>query len=271
MHKGLQVLFWNVRSVYNKIVSIRQEIDLLAPDILNISETWLQEQLSDHFVGIINYSLVRSDRTLILPDGYVKRGGGICTYIKQGLNFTVITDLSICNNDIAMSVIEYSLPHTRKIYILNVYRPPSGDVDNYLKNIQECINTLRTSGKLDFFIGGDFNVDIKHKNLVSSNKLPRFLKINQFKQYITQITRPDSNSTIDLIISNCEIVKECGTLDVNISDHLTIYLIRKKNKVKIEKVNFRGRSYRNLVDDELRDKLLDYDWTNFGDNGIDDC
>ena len=66
-------------------------------------------------------------------------------------------------------------------------------------------------------------------------------------------------------------MKESGTLDVNISDHLLIYFIRKKNKVKTEKVNFRGRSYRNLVDDELRDKLLDYNWTSFGDNGIDDC
>ena len=90
MHEGLQVVFWNVRSLYNKIDSISQEIDLLAPDILNISETWLHEQLPDHFVGISNYSLVRCDRTL--P---VKRGGGICTYIRQGLNFTVITDLSI--------------------------------------------------------------------------------------------------------------------------------------------------------------------------------
>ena len=144
------------------------------PLTLNISETWLQEQLPDHFVGITNYSLVRSDRTLILPDGSVKGGGGICTYIKQGLNFTVITDLSICNNDIEMSVIEYCLPQTRKIYILNVYRPPSGDVDNYLKNIQECINTLRTSGKMDFFIGGDFNIDIKYNNSVSSNELSRF-------------------------------------------------------------------------------------------------
>ena len=60
-----------------------------------------------------------------------------------------------------MSVIEYCLPHTRKIYILNVYRPPSGDVDNCIKHIQDCVNNLRTSEKIESFIGGDFNIDIK--------------------------------------------------------------------------------------------------------------
>ena len=271
MTKGLKMMFWNLRSLYNKFDTIKEEIGKLALDILNISETWLHNQMPDHFVNISNYSLVRNDRSLILHDGTIKRGGGICTYIRQGLNCVIIPEISICTVDNEMSVIEYCLPHTHKIYILNVYRPPSGDVDNCIKHIQDCVNKLRISGKIEFFIGGDFNIDIKSKNSISSKKLSRFLKLNQFKQYIVEITRPDSNTIFDLIISNCEIVKESGPYDVNVSDHLPVYIIRKKSKVIREQTTFRGRSYKNLAENELKDLLLENDWTNFGENCIDNC
>ena len=264
-------MFWNVRSLYNKIDTIKEEINNLAPDVLNISETWLHNQTPDHFVHIPNYSIIRNDRSLTLHDGTTKRGGGICTYIRQGLNFIIIPEYSICTVDIEMSVIEYCLPHTRIIYILNVYRPPSGDVDNCIKYIQDCINKLRISGKIEFFIGGDFNIDVKSKNTNSSRKLLRFFKINQFKQNIVQITRPDSNATLDLIISNCEIVKETGTYDINVIDHLPVYAIRKKSKIIHEQTTFRGRSYKNLVENDLNDLFLEYDWINFGENSIDTC
>ena len=100
MHKGLKIVFLNVRSLYNKFDSIKQEIDSLAPDVINISETWLHNQMPDHFVSISNYSLIRNDRTLTLPDGTIKRGGGICTYIWQGLNFSVLNDHNVCDADI---------------------------------------------------------------------------------------------------------------------------------------------------------------------------
>ena len=265
-------MFWNVRSLYNKIDTIKEEINKLAPDILNISETWLHNQTPDHFVHISNYSLIRNDRSLILHDGSTKRGGGICTYIRQGLNFVTIPESSICTLDVEMSVIEYCLPHTRKIYILNVYRPPSGDVDNCIKHIQDCINKLRISGKIEFFIGGDSNIDVRSKNTNSSKKLLRFFKINQFKKYIVQSSRPDSNATLDLIISNCEIVKETGSYDINVSDHLPVYVIRKKSKIIREQTTFRGRSYnKNLVENELKDLFLEYDWIHFGENYIDNC
>ena len=45
MGKGLKGLFWNVRSIYNKLDSIRHEVNNLQPDILNMSETWLNENI----------------------------------------------------------------------------------------------------------------------------------------------------------------------------------------------------------------------------------
>ena len=51
-------------------------------------------------------------------------------------------------------------------------------------------------------------------------------------------------------------MKECSTLDINVSDHLPVYLIRKKVKPSNEKIDFKGRSYKNLNKDFI-------DWTTF--------
>ena len=81
MDKGLKVIFWNVRSLYNKIDSIRHEIDKINPDILNVCETWLHDDIENDFVSIKDYTLVRADRKTY-ENGILKRGGGTM-YICQ--------------------------------------------------------------------------------------------------------------------------------------------------------------------------------------------
>ena len=39
--------------------------------------------------------------------------------------------------------------------MMNVYRPPLGDIENCIKYLQQCISTIRTSDQIDIFIGGD--------------------------------------------------------------------------------------------------------------------
>ena len=89
------------------------------------------------------YSLIRQDQSTTHGDGSIKRGGGLCTYIKQGLNFEIECDLETCTKDIELSVIRYNLPCTRGIYVLNVYRPPMGDMEKCIDYLQTCINTIR--------------------------------------------------------------------------------------------------------------------------------
>ena len=76
---------------------------------------------------------------------------------------------------------------------------------------------------------------------------------------------------LDLIITNCDIVKECSTLDINVSDHLPVYLIRKKVKSPNEKIDFKGRSYKNLNKDVVENMLRNVDWATFANFDIDSC
>ena len=269
MNKGLKIVFWNVRSLYNKIDTIRLEIENIKPDILNINETWLHDDIDDEFVSIKDYTLIRSDR-MTIEAGLVKRGGGLCTYVKNGLVCEDIRDRIISNKDIERHLMKYTLPYTRPIYVLNVYRPPTGDIDTFINSLKQILEEYRNQ-RCDIFIGGDLNIDMKHINSHDTKKLGKFLKLNQLKQKIDKVTRPDSNAILDLIITNCDIVKECNTLDINVSDHLPVYLIRKKKKSPNEKIDFKGRSYKNLNKDVVENMLRNVVWATYANLDIDSC
>ena len=82
MGKGLNVLFWNVSSLHNKMDSIYHEINSLQPDIFDIRESWLNEHIDNNEIQMKGYAILRNDRNKN-PDGTIKKGGGICTYLKH--------------------------------------------------------------------------------------------------------------------------------------------------------------------------------------------
>ena len=270
MNKGLKIVFWNVRSLANKIDTIRCEVGKLEPDILNINETWLHDNIIDDFVKIDGYILLRSDRKTLVDDGQIKKGGGLCTYVRKNIVCSDIVDMSISNRNIELSVVKYDMQFTRPIYIFNIYRPPLGDIDAFISDLSQSVGHFRNI-KCDIFIGGDFNIDIVHSNSQQVKKLNKFLKLNQLSQLVNSVTRPDSNAILDLILTNCEIIKECAVLDINISDHLPIYVIRKKTKIVNEKIEFKGRSYKHLDKDTIGNRLDEIDWTTFPQLDVDTC
>ena len=219
-----------MRSLYNKLGSIRNEILDVQPDIVYINETWLNRNILDQEITIDGYTLLRNDRNNN-QDGTIKRGGGICTYVKESIVFHEMNDLACFTVDIEISVIKLKLPFTRNIFIFNVYRPPAAGIDSFLTK-------LRDNRNFDLFIGGDYNINFFKKNSLEMKKFLKFCTINQLRLLINSITRPDSNACIDLILTNCDIVKENGILNINISDHLPILIIPKKIKTLKPKVTF---------------------------------
>ena len=211
----------------------------LQPNILNISESWLNDNIDSNDISIKGYTLIRNDRNKN-QDGSIRKGGGVCTYVKEGIICTTMDDLTCLNDDIEVSVIKYKLPFTRDIYVLNVYRPPAGDVEVCIKYLQLCLSQVRNERNCDIFIGGDLNIDILKTNSPNTKRILKFIRTNQLKQLITNVTRPDSNTCIDVIMTNCDIIRDSGIFNINISDHLPIFCIRKKVKEAKIKVNFSG-------------------------------
>ena len=78
--KGTKVVFWNVRSLWNKLQPIRQQITTSNFQFLGIVESWLKSNIPNCLLDIPGYQMLRNDRVQQRPDGQVKRGGGIIVY-----------------------------------------------------------------------------------------------------------------------------------------------------------------------------------------------
>ena len=70
-------------------------------------------------------------------------------------------------------------------------------------------------------------------------------------------------SCIDNISSNSEVIPEARVLDWNFSDHLAVMVKRKRVRTNSEKVEFKGRSYRNYSREELQGSLINDNWEQF--------
>ena len=112
MGKGLNIVYWNVRSLISKIDSIRLEIHDMHPDIISICETWLHNNIDDSEVNIDGYNMTCMDRKTNI-DGTIKRGGGLCIYVKHGIAFENLDNIQHCTNDIELSCIKLNLKFTR--------------------------------------------------------------------------------------------------------------------------------------------------------------
>ena len=82
----------------------------------------------------------------------------------------------------------------------------------------------------DIILMEDFDIDLLN-NSPDAKKFLRFSELNGLLQTINKPTRisPTSTSMIDLIFRNMTHVHSSGTLDLFLSNHLPIYLIKKMN------------------------------------------
>ena len=72
-------MYANVQSVNNKINELRATVVKEMPDVLALTETWMNESIDNCYLGIDGYDiLVRTDRA----DTAGGRGGGIMVYVK---------------------------------------------------------------------------------------------------------------------------------------------------------------------------------------------
>ena len=84
--------------------------------------------------------------------------------------------------------------------------------------------------------------------------------------------QPDMEEIMLVLISflqnNSDHVYESGTLNLNYSDHQAIFVTKKKNKMKTDKISFTGRSYRNYNAEEFQNTLKKEIWEEL--YGLDD-
>ena len=251
-NKGLNIVHLNVRSLLPKIDEIHHMAITTNCSILGISETWLDDSVTDAEIQIAGYVVIRKDRN--------RQGGGVCIYIKDTLAFNIRSDIK--NDNCEFIFLDVLLPKTKPILVGVCYRPP--DDSRFLQNLENNILLSDLNNEQETYILGDFNIDYSKPNSNLKKELSRFMNSFHLDQIITCPTRitESSCSTIDLIlISDTSKISNSGVINSSISDHCIIYCCRKISKDVFGKHNtVKLRSLKNYDQEVFTNKLRNINW-----------
>jgi hypothetical protein len=142
------VLLSNVMSLAPKIYEIQHCVVHANFGLVCLTETWLKDCIQDEVVSISGFNIVRLDRKSQIH-------GGVCTYINESIQFSLMDDLV----DPAFEVLwikirPAQLPRGFNCIIVGtVYHPPSAsdsEMLNYLINCLSSIEAQTASHQLNF-------------------------------------------------------------------------------------------------------------------------
>lgn len=192
--KGFIIAHLNIRSCLPKIDSLRADLCDANVDVLCLSETWLKSSITDDLVSVDGFLLEHLDRS---PLSGHKQGGGVGIYCKASINYIPIKTHWVSNNDIELICITLLPVNSRKMNIINVYRPPKGNVNNALDIIKGVVESL-DKRRMDTVVLGDFNIDLNQKSNSAKSALDLFNDLG-LTQVINVPTRkgPIRNTLID--------------------------------------------------------------------------
>ena len=77
--KGLHFIHFNINSLLDKIDQLRSIADKHKPSIIGITDSKIDNTVTDTEIDIQGYTPIRNDRT--------RHGGGVVVYIKEGIGF----------------------------------------------------------------------------------------------------------------------------------------------------------------------------------------
>ena len=154
--RGIKFGGLNIRSLYKKIDDVNLLLQDSKLDFLGITESWLNYSIAGPEIKIPNYSAFRFDRDA----GSGKRGGGgIVCYCSNRYNFEHLTDWNICTPDIGCRWSKLHLKATRPTFVGCIYRPPEGNIENFIDIIENKIIDIYDQGIADILLLGDLNID----------------------------------------------------------------------------------------------------------------
>ncbi|VDN09977.1 unnamed protein product [Dibothriocephalus latus] len=175
----------------------------LSPDIISLTETCLSEHVDDGKVTMPGYQLFRKAR-----EG--RQGGGVATYVKNGLTLLDKTDKLACTSEAIWLSIK--VPGASNLDVLKLYRPPRRDPVVEASLLEEL---EKIASRSDILIVGDFNAphidwgaacahssDLIFNSCLLSMTLKLFL--TQHVTFPTRMRDGQQSSCLDLILTKSQ-------------------------------------------------------------------
>ena len=197
--------------------------------ILAFTETWLKPNNVDlvKFDGYNGSHIIRPvDEHFDLKE----HGGGISIFIKDDLCYKVREDLNLVLPYIETLFIELSFGD--KLYIIGViYRVPNTNINSFNETLNGIIEPLKNN--YEIILVGDFNVCLMKENnhtnsfrnsLISNNLFPTILEPTRIASIHRNGECVITESLIDNIFINTQLIFKSGLIDSTISDHFPVFI-----------------------------------------------
>nr|CAI5833463.1 unnamed protein product [Callosobruchus analis] len=230
----------NVRSLLAHFSCVKNLILENKFHIFGMSETWLDDSISDDDMHINNYNFIRLDRG--------SRGGGVGFYIRNDLRYSVLQ----MNEKIELIWVKVAIGDTS--FALSVsYRAPSNDFKQFFNEFETSLSYVFPVTDSVFCLA-KYVTDI--------------IEGFGMKQLVKQPTRITENSATladYIVVSNEEIVSDVGTIHAaEVSDHELVYCI--VDVIVKQKQNFvTTRNFKSLNYCQFQSDLQSIPWRNIYD------
>jgi hypothetical protein len=199
----------------------------LKPDVIALTETWLNSDIDNSEIGIVGYDIFRADRKPTM------KGGGILIYVRSNIpavEFTYMRSPLSIHESLWITI---SQKNRKRLFIGVIYRPPRHDNNHDNLLFEELISISKDH---EILVVGDFNapnVDWSILQATSSEnsfdkKLLDFVLDEFLFQHVDFNTRYRDGqcpSCLDLILSKDEdIITDLHPLPpIGLSDHYVLF------------------------------------------------
>ncbi len=139
-------------SLMPKIDEIAHTIDIIKPDIVAFTETWLNEHVPDELVNINGYQLFRRDRTK-------RPHGGVCLYVKTSIQCMVLSDFhNAVHETLWVNLRPNRLPRVFSNVVVGVvYQPPDAHDVSMKDHLGLSLESVESKCPNSAIMTGDFN------------------------------------------------------------------------------------------------------------------
>ena len=234
---------FNVYHLYNKRAEMPLLIQKLAPvHLFGISESRLDARITDNFISINDYTVLRRDNSNPLHTS-------LALYVHKSIENNVRHRLDLEIEAIDCIWVEINESKTKPLLVGYVYRNPASSQewpDDFISMMDKV-----TERKANGLLLGDFNIDL-FKQPPAWNSTTALFGLEQLVEEATRVTK-SSATLIDHIYTNIKPqvskVKVVESVESGISDHSAIFC---HWSIKLPKQSPRGhttitfRSFKNF-------------------------
>jgi len=206
-----KIFHQNIRGLKSKVDKLSNSLFPDYPNILCLTEHHLKDYEIDN-LPIDQFKLGSKFCRHEFKNGWV------CIFVHEDLDFFSVSLDKYCKEDTEVCAVRLKITPIQLI-ILAIYRSPSGNFTNFLKNLDSILNTWH-SNKMEFVICGDININYL-ENCKKRQQLDALLQTYNLIGTVTFPTRKSKASTT--VIDNILITRTKNyiiNLHINgLSDH----------------------------------------------------